>query len=342
MKEYCLYKNRKVLSVRSDCFIVSKGYTLKKIDINTDKESYYSAIRGGGIYSIFSQFYLTRRLFRAEVTNLYKLPNGDEICIAKKGIFRKKIDGRFFEKCFSIKRGSRPMNLCVDDCGNIFFGEYFANMEKQSVNIYASKDGGETWQIVYTFEEGNINHIHGLFWDKYTKSIWVATGDRENECIIAYTQDSFENLNIVFRGGQEYRATNLLFYKDFIVFGTDSQYIKNEIKYIDRKTLTIAKIREIQGSAIYGGQCGDVAYMSTTVEPSDVNKDKNSYLWYTKNGLDWEQLFLDKKDIWNANLFQFGSILFPQNESIDVLNTDMFFYGRALKKIGGHTVRIKL
>ena len=133
-----------------------------------------------------------------------------------------------------------------------------------------------------------------------------------------------------------------MFYKDFIVFGTDSQYIKNEIKRIDRDTLSISKIKDIQGSAIYGGQCGDFAYISTTVEPSEINKDNNSYLWYTKDGIEWKQLFSDKKDSWNGNLFQFGSILFPQYMSTKILKENIFFYGRALKKIGGHSIKLEL
>jgi hypothetical protein len=342
MRKYFLYKNIKVLSVHDDYFIASEGYNLKYVDIKTNKISHYASINGDLLYSLFSRFYLTRRFFRAEITNLYELSNGTEICIAKKGIFRKEKNETTLKKCFSIKRGSRPMNLCINDEEHIFFGEYFSNKQKQAVNIYTSKDKGLTWSIAYTFTAGNINHIHGLFWDRYTKRIWITTGDRENECIIAYTENSFKTLNIVFRGGQEFRATNLLFYKDFIVFGTDSQYIKNEIKRIDRDTLSISKIKDIQGSAIYGGQCGDFAYISTTVEPSEINKDNNSYLWYTKDGIEWKQLFSDKKDSWNGNLFQFGSILFPQYMSTKILKENIFFYGRALKKIGGHSIKLEL
>ena len=41
--------------------------------------------------------------------------------------------------------------------------------------------------------KGNINHVHGLFYDKYTQCVWVLTGDRENECIIGYTDDEFRH-----------------------------------------------------------------------------------------------------------------------------------------------------
>ena len=202
-------------------------------------------------------------------------------------MFLNKSNKRKFIKIFSIPRGSKPLNLCVLPNGHVFFGEYFQNTNKKNVNIYCSRDNAQTWKIAYNFKEGNINHIHGLFFDKYTNRIWVATGDRENECIIGYTEDEFKTFVEVFRGGQEYRTCQLFFYKDFIVFGTDTQYQQNVIKKFDRKTLEITELQKVQGSVIKGGQVGDVAFISTTVEPSDVNTDKWAHLWVKKDGLHW-------------------------------------------------------
>lgn len=79
--------------------------------------------------------------------------------------------------------------------------------------------------------------------------MWVLTGDRENECVIGYTDDEFKSFHEVLRGGQEYRSCQLFFYKDFIVYATDSQYIENEIRAINRETLEISILAKIQGSA---------------------------------------------------------------------------------------------
>ena len=165
----------KALLIKIDDLIISRGYLIK------DKQNKYNV---NDKYALPSRFALTRRFFRAEITGLYALANGNRIAVAKKGLFLQKKGTKTFEKCFSIPRGSKPLNLCFAPSGNIYFGEYFQNMEKQAVNIYCSKDNAQTWNIAYTFEAGNINHIHGLFFDKYTDRIWVATGDRENECII--------------------------------------------------------------------------------------------------------------------------------------------------------------
>ena len=295
----------------------------------------------GGVYSFLSILPLTRRFFRAEITGLYTLRNCNRVAIAKKGIFIQQKEGESFEKCFSMPRGSKPLNLCFAPSGNIYFGEYFQNMEKQSVNIYCSDDNAQTWHIAYTFDAGNINHIHGLFFDKFTNRIWVATGDRENECIIGYTEDEFKTFKEVFRGGQEYRTCQLFFYKDFIVFGTDTQYEQNVIKKFNRKTLEIIELQKVQGSVIKGGQVGNVAFISTTVEPSKVNRDRYAHLWITKDGVHWEERYKAKKDWLPATLFQFGTFEFPQYYGIEKLER-LYFSGRALKVLDGKSTYIDL
>lgn len=322
----------KVLSIIRESLIIGKGYWLKDI------QNKYKIVDK---YALPSRFALTRRLLRAEITSFYHLANGDKIAVAKKGLFLCKKGNNTFEKCFLMPRGSKPLNLCFAPSGNIYFGEYFQNIDKQAVNIYCSNDNAQTWHVAYTFEAGNINHIHGLFFDKYTNRIWVATGDRENECIIGYTEDEFKTFHEVFRGGQEYRTCQLFFYKDFIVFGTDTQYEQNVFKKFDRKTLEITELQKVQGSVIKGGQVGDVAFISTTVEPSKVNTDKYAHLWVTKDGLNWEERYKAKKDWLPATLFQFGTFEFPQYYGIEKLER-LYFSGRALKGLDGKSTYIDL
>lgn len=338
MADIEIFRDVKVLEVHDSYFIGARGYKLYKYTFATKKYEYIASVDDPK-YALFSRFFLTRRLLRAEITNLYSLSNGDRLAIAKKGIFRCKSGDKVFSKCFEVPRGSRPMNLCITPDDQIYFGEYFANMEKQAVRVYHSSDGGRNWNVAYTFDAGNINHIHGLFWDPYTQRIWMATGDRENECIIANTDDGFKTLNIVLRGGQEYRATNLLFYRDFIVYATDSQYIVNEIRKIDRATLKIESLCQIQGTAIKGGQKDGFSYISTTVEPSKVNKDRYSHLWISRNGNDWDDIYKMEKDRYPV-ILQFGSIEFPRFYT--VIDKYIWCSGRALKQIDGSSFLLKL
>lgn len=329
-------KNIKVLRVDHDRLVATKGYNLYRLKTNDGKWERYAHINDG-VNSILALFPIVRRLVRAEITKCYRINDGTELCIARKGIFRREANDKKFEKVFDVVRGSRPMNVCEDTDGSLYFGEYFANMEKKSVHIYKSTDKGKSWNVCYTFPEGNINHIHGIFLDPFTNRMWFATGDRKNECIIGNTEDGFNTVTEVFRGGQDYRSCVLFFYKDFIVYGTDSQYQKNVLKCFDRQTLEIKVLQELQGPVIKGTQIGDIAMISTDVEPSDVNKDKNAYLWITRDGLHWEELYHAEKDWLNPTLFQFGVFDLPQY-SKDYTGAKLYATGKALKGCDGDTL----
>ena len=175
-----LFRNIKVLEVNEDYFIGAKGYNLYKYGFSSGRYEQVGRVVDPK-YSFLSRFSLTRRFFRAEINNLYELHNGDRLLIAKKGIFRCKKGCNLFERCFAIKRGSRPLNLCITPNGQIYFGEYFSNMSKDAVSVYMSEDGGNSWEVAFEFSAGNINHIHGIFYDSYTERIWVVTGDRGHE-----------------------------------------------------------------------------------------------------------------------------------------------------------------
>lgn len=290
-------------------------------------------------YGLFSRFSLTRRFLRAEITGFYTLSDGTQLASAKKGIFRKRTGEKDFVKICSVPRGSKPLTIVEKTHEEVYFGEYFQNVENMPVHIYSLNVSTGELKVVYTFGQGEINHIHGLFRDKYTNRIWVVTGDKERECIIGYTEDNFEHFTVVFRGGQEYRCCQMFFYPDYIIYATDSQFIFNTIKRIDRKTLEITPLQAVQGSVIKGGQAGNVSFLSTTVEPSTVNRDQYAHLWVSKDGLNWEEKFKAKKD-WMPAIMQFGTFEFPhyENEPKDKL----YFSGRAVEGLDGKSIYIEL
>ena len=327
----------KILAVYSDYLIVTKGYHIDKYSLSGNYIEHIGDIIDEK-YSKYANYKLTRRLFRVEITGYYELIDNSLLLIAKKGFFLKKANESNFTKVLDIPRGSKPLNICIAENGKVYFGEYFQNIEKQEVHVYCSTDNCETWKIAYTFSAGNINHIHGLFFDPYTERIWILTGDRQNECIIGWTNDGFKTLHEELRGGQEYRSCQLFFYKDFIVFATDSQYIENEIRAIDRKTLRITTLQKVQGSVIKGGQCGNISYLSTTVEPSRVNLDKSSHVWISKDGTTWAEVFSAKKD-WYPSILQYATIEFPNYFHID---NKLYFSGRAVKDLDGKSTSIDI
>lgn len=329
-------KRKKIVAVLKDRIIAVRGYNV------------YQSYDGGQNWECYAQVddlknrflgitQLSRRLTRAEITKLYVKKDGTEFCIARKGIFRKDKDSYKFVKCFNITKGSRPNSILVDDeSGKIYFGEYYINYDKAPMNIYCSEDNGENWHVVYTFAEGMINHVHGVFKDPYTGYLWVITGDRENECIIGYTKDEFKTFDILYRGGQDFRSCVLFFYKDFVIYATDSQYQQCQIKRIDRKSQEITIVSDVQGPVIRGTQCGDFALLATDVEPSEFNHETKAYVWFSHDGEKWNLLYGEEKDRWNAKYFQFGTFDIP------LYYTDkaekIYITGKALKEIDGDTL----
>lgn len=322
------------LSIGNDDWIVAKGYRLFKYLPITGKLRFFARVQDKK-NAFFSSFPLTRRLFRAEITHLYHFHNDNWMCIAKKAIFRYNINNKLFEKCCEIEKGSRPMNLCQANDGTIYYGEYCYNPERKPMRIFQSKDNGDTWSVAFTFREGEINHIHGIFNDPYTNKLWVATGDDDKACVFGYTEDGFKTFVKQYEGTQQYRVCVPLFTKDEIIFATDSQYEQNYIRSINRKTGEVTNIQPIQGSGIYAVQNGDLMMVSTTVEPSKVNLDRSSHLWYSFDGHHWKELISFKKDCLKETYFQFGSIRFPYYEN----DSDYaVFSGRALKGLDGKSM----
>jgi hypothetical protein len=329
-----------VVEAGDGCLTGARGYRFFRYSENDKQWRYFGKISDRK-FGFLSRFRLLSRLFRADVHFFTTMKNGQPICIAKKGIFKYNPETREFEKCFEISRGTRPLNICEDKEGNIFFGEYFNNPDRESVNIYKSLDYGGTWEVVYTFPAKSIRHIHEIRFDIYTNSIWVATGDLDGECIIGYTDDTFRSFNIVFQGGQEYRTCKLLFFRDKIVYGTDSETAENHLKQIDRMTMKVTDLVSLQGSVINSVQIGEKCFVSTTVEPSEVNKDTNSYVWMYDNETGECRVIVQYgKDYWDHRYFQFGWCRFPEYAGGD--NPFLYFHGNALKKIDGSTVCIKI
>lgn len=326
------------LYIDKDRWLVAKGYRLYIYNPRKRTLKYFSRLSDKK-NECLAYFSLTRRLFRAEITHLYHFQQDTWMCIAKKALFKyNKISG-MFEKCCDIEKGARPMNLCQAVDGTIYYGEYCFNPQRKPMRIFCSKDNGDTWEVAYTFRDGEINHIHGIFNDPYTGMLWVATGDDDVACIFGYTEDGFRTLVKKYEGTQQYRVCVPLFTEKKIFFATDSQYEQNYIRCIDRETGEVNDLQPIQGSGIYAVQNGNLMMVSTTVEPSKVNLDQWSHLWYSWDGYNWKELMSFRKDMWKKTYFQFGSIRFPHYETEC---DDAVFTGRAISGLDGKTMIIPI
>jgi len=326
-----------VLNIHNNIIYASKGYKIYRSSDET-KTWELDGIVDDFKFSNLARIRLSARLFRAEVTDLLVLKDGSRVLIGKKGIFVAQKDSKKYKKSFSIPRGTRPLNICEGADGVLYFGEYLRNIERTPIHIYHSHDGGFTWKVCYTFKENTIRHVHGIFYDKYEDKIWFATGDWDGECIIGSTSNDFNDVHYFKEGGQKYRTVILLFFKDFIIYGTDTEFEENAIYKVNRLDGTEERVQNVQGSIMSGSNDGDNIVISTTVEPSDVNTDLNSYVWFSNDGVNWKELCSFEKDFLDQKYFQYGRVRFPRNAMV---GNKLYLTGHALKSIDGKTVIFK-
>lgn len=254
---------------------------------------------------------IARRLLRSDVSSWQVLSSARHVVMAKDAIYLCNDDG-IWEPSTSIV-GHKPLYLMLTPKNHLFYGEYRNNAERSPVSVWQSLDSGTTWRPAWTFN--NIRHIHGVFYDPYTKSIWVTTGDADTESGIWVTYDEFVHLDLVAGGAQRFRVIQLLFTSQFIYFGSDDLIEENHIYRMERKTGKIDTLQAVSGTVFWGCKVGDNLFFSTAVEPSTVNKNNYACLWGSPDGEKWKCIAKFRKDIWPLKLFQYGQILFPAGDN---------------------------
>jgi hypothetical protein len=231
-------------------------------------------------------FPFLNRTTRGGVFNVLPLPDGARLGVVSGWLVRAESHSTWYRPVLRLARGSRPLNLCMAPNGVIYFGEYFLNLRRsQPVNVVASRDGGKRWEVVYTFPQGSICHIHRIFHDPYDNALLVCTGDRDQEVGIYKTNDDFKTLESLAQGNQDCRTTALIPFRDYFLYGTDNPNGANFIMALDRRTRKVEKLQEVPGPVLYGCQVGGKAAFSTMQE----NKKHQVTVW-VGSGRDFRQV----------------------------------------------------
>jgi hypothetical protein len=305
VKHECAIKSR-LLYVDGQLQWCAKGSKIFYSQDGGDSWLLFAHINSVSVSSFFSRFGLSARLFRAHIDHL--VPIEDHIVVfGFKQIFVFNKDGVLISQHPIF--GSRPLSVSVHH-GIIYYGEYRSNTERSMIRIFKSKDKGLTWEVAWEFE--NIRHVHGVYSDPYCKnSIWVTTGDSDNESAIWRTNDNFLSLQKVCGGSQQLRAVQLLFTNSYVYFGSDAPGELNYIYRIDRRGENIERLVNVSSSVFYGCKVGSSLFFSTAVEPSQVNTTRFSEIWTSTNGKDWIKILEVKKDFFSMRYFQYGQTLLP-------------------------------
>lgn len=273
------------------------------------------------------------RLFRLEVYSAAKYSGRYFFCF-NRVLFsydqRKEVVEveKRFDKGYGPLAFSIVSNISGFDDG-IYFGEYFGNQSLDSVAVLRRSVDG-SWQRIFEFPEGKIDHIHGLIPDSGRGCIWVLTGDYTNGTGIYRAEKNFTEVEPAVTGSQQYRACVAFPTERGLLYATDTHLEKNFVRLLSNEggTYVSSVIAAINGPVIYGVETHSKFLFGTSVEPAPptgrkfhdlmdnrpgagILKNEVQIVSVDKVNLVTTVLLRNPKDCLPPRLFKFGSVAFP-------------------------------
>lgn len=297
------------------------------------------------------------RLFRKDIKSYVKINNEELLLSFDKKIYYASLKKKIINKISDVSDDfSEPLNYCVslpeDTKFKAFFGDYGNNPERKAISIYGV-DNELSVKTVYTFQKGDIRHVHNIIPDTYKKGYYIFTGDNEKKAGIYWADSQFSEVTPVFIGDQKARAVAGFVTPYGLLYAMDSISEKNYIWLLTKKNqeISLKKIGDLNGSVIYSSKYLSGYLLSTTVEsPERTNNSKLSLLSIKRGkGIlsdDVQLVYVDenfevvilkefKKDKLPYKLFQYGVVKFPEG-----LENSKFLvvYPTAVRKYDGDSL----
>lgn len=298
---------------------------------------------------LMGRFRLPTRLFRLGFRAAIAL-EGNGVLLSQ-GNMLNEVDlrGAVMSKGWYCGEGVRPLiftsvkNIDGFEDG-IYFGGYLGNSKKNPVNVYKRK-GVDDWEVVYTFPQDSINHVHNIVADPYRNCLWVFTGDFGEAAAIWKVTDGFKEVERVACNDQKYRGCVAYALPEGLLYATDAPFADNYIQLLDVETLEVKQLFPLHGSCIYGCLWKNQYVFSSTVEGDGRNTSRWEFYFGRKRGAGikddyihlycgnvkegFREIYKEKKDCLPLYTFQFGVFKFPYG----VNNTDtLYFQPVATKK----------
>ena len=253
---------------------------------------------------------LIERLLRLEVYRMVRTPAGTEIASSREGILRREHGNKEFQVVYADARSRRPISLCVDREGRLYFGEYFNNADRDAVRVFMSEDDGCSWRECYRFPPKTIRHVHGLIYDEAQDRLWVMTGDYGDEAQIGLASPGFGSYQVVVQGSQQTRACDGVCGSSGLIYATDTPLEQNHVYWLDATTGQTTSVANVQNSVLFMGEACGGMFLSTIVEPSDMNTTQCVHVWYSSDGRQWGEVLTLPRDRWSMRYFQYPTASF--------------------------------
>lgn len=276
------------------------------------------------------RFRLLFRFLRLGIRAAIAIDNESIIISIGNMIYELNLETARLSRGFYCGNGIRPLiftevkNLSTIKDG-FYFGGYLGNHSKQPVNVYR-RTGIDKWDIVYTFPQGMINHVHAIVSDPYRDCLWIYTGDFEEASAIWKVTDDFKSVKRVLYNDQRYRGCVVFALPEGLLYATDTPFNQNHL-FLLKADMSLVDLRLIDGSCIYGCRWGNAYVFSTTVEPDGRNMNKLHMMFSRKKGCGikdnyvhmycgnidegFDEIYKSLKDDYPYCSFQFGVFRFP-------------------------------
>jgi hypothetical protein len=256
---------------------------------------------------------LACRLLRHEVRALLALPDGGLVAASREGVFHGREGDSVLlpsEVAIDDLPLLPPMRLGAGPDGTVVFGEY-GDGRRRPMRLFASRDGGRSFTPVARFPAGTVAHFHNVLHDLRRGHYWILAGDRDAEPGVGILSADLLRFEWFVKGEQRFRAVAPFDLGDRLLYATDSEVERNGLVSLDKESGRTERLRDFDGSCIYGCRYGGLLALTTTVEPSSVNRYDRSCLWLSRDGESWARAFEARKDRWGSDWFQYGSLVLP-------------------------------
>jgi hypothetical protein len=314
-----------------------------KFYLNILNKEYFFIVKLKWYFTFFTKFRILRRLLRLDKSNavLNSKKNG-VIIIYQRYVYFYCLLKKKLKIVSKLKNHRNVLHNSIAVTKNgIFFGEYGPNKNKTKVPVWASYDDGRSWKIIYNFPSYSIKHIHGIYNDPFENNLWITTGDSNGECyLFKVPNKKFNNIIKYGDGSQKWRSVSLLFKENYIIWGMDSPLQTSNLQIFNRKTKKLKKGLSFPGPVWYSKIFSDQsAILQTSVEIGSGVKSNYSSLFYSKDLINWHEIYKFKKDIFPKKLFKFGVVAFSEGMQS---SKDFLFSAEGLKKVDGRVFSGKI
>lgn len=190
---------------------------------------------------------------RFPTTNCWRLAPGVLLATHGRFVWRSGDDGASWTHVHTLPPDSGPMgvlptSVCVH-AGETYLAEY--PLGDGPARILRSPNDGRTWHPYLVTDRHR--HFHGVFADPYDGELWATAGDADEECAIGRLRNGrFEPVG---GGAQRWRAVDLAFTRDAIVWGMDCAYADRvSVFRLDRAALDggdPVAVHEVDASVYY-------------------------------------------------------------------------------------------